>query len=144
MATQTQDIIRDFAEFEDVITYPVVANDVIFRGSAVGLDATTREASPLVADETFVGFAVRQCDNTGGAAKAKRVEVRQRGAVVLPITSVASTDVGKKVYASDDNTFTLSADDGSGGDYTLIGVIRDVPTSGLATVEFDALTTQLA
>lgn len=139
MTTQSKDVIRDFAVYGDTITYPVIANDVIYRGSAVSLADTGRLAQPLVAGEAFVGFATRQCDNSGGLASAKRVEVLRRGAVNLPIAGVAAADVGKKVYASDDNAFTLTATDNS-----LIGVITEVPAGGIATVEFDALTTQLA
>ena len=36
------------------------------------------------------------------------MRVKTRGMIKLPITSLAITDVGKDVFASDDDTFTLT------------------------------------
>jgi len=86
---------------------PVITNDIIYEGAAVGDDGNGR-ARPLVAADDFMGFAVRKVDNTGGAAAAKRVDVREEGEIEIAVTGVTGDgDRGSTVYASDDDTFTL-------------------------------------
>ena len=70
---------------------------------------------------------------TDGAAT---VRVRQRGKVLLTITSVAVTDIGKPVFASNGNTFTLTQTTS-----VHIGRVVRVAGTNLAVVEFDASAT---
>jgi hypothetical protein len=134
MATLAADKIRKFAlgDFED---YPVVANDIIYGGAAVGIEAVGGNARPLVAGDAFVGFADSPADNTGGAAAAIRVRTRKRGAIPLPVTGVVATTLpGAAVYASDDDTFTLTASTNS-----FIGRVSRVVSAGNAIVEYGPL-----
>jgi predicted RecA/RadA family phage recombinase len=111
--------------------YPVAASSKIYKGAPVGL--SSGNARSLVAADIFLGFADEQADNTTGTAGAINVTVRREGCVQLPITGVTSSNTGAKVYASADDTYTLTA-----GSNTLIGIIRFVPTTGTAFVEYDA------
>jgi hypothetical protein len=96
-------------EIGDHNELPMVAADIIYEGAAVG-DNGSGLARPLVAADPFLGFAVRQADNSAGAASAVNVLVKQRGEIVLAVTGAASADdVGTTVYASDDDTFTLTS-----------------------------------
>jgi len=132
MATATADILRDF-QLGDVEEYPAIAADIIYQGSAVGENGSGY-SRPLVAGDVFQGFALENCDNADGSAGDKRVKVRTRGRVVLPITSIAITANDRPpVYASDDNTFTLTASTNS-----LIGYVSRWVSTGVAVVEFDA------
>jgi hypothetical protein len=124
--------MRDFqlGEIED---YPVIASDIIYEGSAVGENGSGY-SRPLVAGDAFQGFALEQCDNSAGSAGDKNVKVRTRGLVVLPIASIAITANDRPaVYASDDNTFTLTR-----GTNSLIGFVSRWVATGSAVVEFDA------
>lgn len=88
---------------------PVVASDIIYEGAAVG-DNGSGIARPLVAADPFVGFASRKADNSAGAASDINVKVYSNGYIQLTVTGVASADdVNEAVYATDDNTFTLTA-----------------------------------
>jgi hypothetical protein len=110
MATLAADKVRPFelTGTPDLNDLPVVAADIIYEGAAVGDSAGL--ARPLVALDAFMGFAERQCDNSAGAASAKNVRVRSRGFVSLSVTGAASADDhGATVYASDDDTFTLTS-----------------------------------
>lgn len=111
---------------------PVVADDIIYEGAAVGESGTTGYVRPLVAADAFVGFAERTADNAGGAAGAARVRLRTRGLVQLPIASLAITDLGANVYASDDDTFTLTSEGNS-----LIGTVHRWVETGVGVVKFD-------
>jgi len=108
MATLAQDKPRAFG-VGDFNELPVIASDIIFEGAAVG-DNASGLARPLVAADPFLGFAKERCDNSAGAASARNVKVFERGKIELDVTGVASAaDVGEAVYASDDDTFTLTS-----------------------------------
>lgn len=118
----------------DLEEYPVVAADIIFEGAAVGENGSGY-ARPLVAADPFLGFAEAKADNAAGAAGDKRVEVRTRGRVTLTISGLAITANDRPiVYASDDDTFTLTATANSA-----IGRVSRWVSTGVAVVEFDAL-----
>lgn len=106
MATLTADKSRayELGEHNDL---PVIAADTIFEGAAVG-DNGAGYARPLVAGDSFRGFAFAKADNAAGAAGDINVRTRRYGDAVLSIAALAITDVGKDVYASDDDTFTLT------------------------------------
>ena len=92
----------------DLQDLPMIAADIIYEGAAVGENAAGY-FRPLVAADPFAGFAERTVDNSGGAAGAVNVRVKPRGRVILPVVGVtAVTDEGATVYASDDDTFTLT------------------------------------
>ncbi|MCG8434459.1 MAG: cytoplasmic protein [Gammaproteobacteria bacterium] len=130
MTTLAADEPRRY-ELGDVEEFDVIADDTIFEGAAVGETATG--SRPLVAGDTFQGFAEQRADNTGGSAGDKRVRVRQHGKVQLPVGSLVLTDVGAPVYASDDNTFTLTE-----GANSHIGRVVRFVTAGVGIVAFDA------
>lgn len=132
MATLAVNMSRAY-EIGDKQEYPVIAADIIFEGAAVGED-TNGYARPLAAGDRFLGFAERKADNAAGAAGAVRVIVKRKGQVELPIADIAITANDRPlVYASDDDTFTLTATSNS-----LIGTVARWVSTGIAVVEFDA------
>jgi hypothetical protein len=115
--------------------YPVIATDIIYEGAAVGENASGY-ARPLAAGDPFLGFAIARADNSAGAAGAINVEVKTRGRVELPVTG--ATGVGDAnhrplVYASDDDTFTLTASTNS-----VIGRVSRWVSAAVCVVEFDS------
>ncbi|RYE48335.1 MAG: cytoplasmic protein [Hyphomicrobiales bacterium] len=135
MTTLAADKLRTWHYAGDPIReeYPVVATDIIYRGAAVGENGSGY-ARPLVAADPFLGFAVAKVDNAAGAAGDKNVTVEQKGFVTLPISGLAITANDRPaVYASDDDTFTLTATSNS-----LIGYVSRWVSTGIAVVEFDA------
>lgn len=129
MTTLATDMPRDF-EIGDHNDLPVIAADIIYEGAAVGLN-NSGYARPLVAGDVFGGFALRQCDNANGVAGEKNVRVIARGALVLNVTGLTIDDFGKPVYASDDNTFTMTASTN-----TQIGTVKRFISNGKGVVEF--------
>jgi hypothetical protein len=123
---------RDYS-LGEIESYPVIATDIIYEGAAVGENASGY-ARPLAAGDPFLGFALRKADNAAGAAGAVLVEVRTRGRITLPIAALAITANDRPpVYASDDDTFTLTATSNSP-----IGYVSRWVSTGVAVVEFDA------
>ena len=129
MATLTTDTPRNYDQGE-VNEFPVIASDIIYEGAAVG-DNGSGYARPLVAGDPFRGFAESNVDNSTGAAGDKYVRVKAQGQVQLPISSLAITDVGKDVFASDDNAFTLTQ-----GSNTRIGYVYRWVSTGVGIIKF--------
>ena len=129
MTTLAVDKPRTY-ELGDLNEFPVIASDIIYEGAAVG-DNGSGYARPLVAGDPFRGFAIENVNNSTGAAGDKRVKVKKWGEIVLSITSLAITDVGKAVYASDDDTFTLTA-----GSNSHIGFVSRCQATGSGVVAF--------
>jgi hypothetical protein len=121
-------------ELGDAQEYPVVATDIIYEGAAVGENAAGY-ARPLVAGDPFLGFASRKADNSAGLAGAIGVEVKRRGQIQLLVAGATAVTANDRplVYASDDDTFTLTASTNS-----IIGRVSRWVSSGVCVVEFDA------
>lgn len=134
MTTLAADKARAY-ELGSVQEYPVIASDIIYEGAAVGENASGY-ARPLQAGDPFLGFAESRVDNATGSAGDKRVRVRMRGQVVLPVTGATAVTANDRplVYASDDDTFTLTASTNS-----IIGRVSRWLESGVCVVEFDAM-----
>lgn len=103
----------------------VAADTVVFKGAALSIDASG-DVIPLAETRPFIGFAIEHCDNSGGSAGAADVSVQSGGRVVLTVPAVAATDIGRAVYATDDNTFSIAWSAGA----VLIGTIETVESAG--------------
>lgn len=137
MATLTKDTPRTYelhgGDFDNDL--PVIASDIIYEGAAVGENGSGY-FRPLVAADPFAGFALQQADNSSGSAGDRSVHVRQRGVIVMPVTgATAVTDEGSTVYASDDDTLTLTA-----GSNTAIGKVLRYVSGTVCAIYFEAAT----
>jgi hypothetical protein len=133
MTTLAKDTPRAY-EMGEVNDLPIIANDIIYEGAAVG-DNGSGYARPLVAADPFLGFAKEECDNTGGDAGAKRVKVQEKGKIVLNVTGVSGVgDVGDAVYADDDNSFTKTSSSN-----TAIGKVARWISGTQCVVAFESL-----
>lgn len=132
MATLAANTPRSYVQ-GDIEEYPVIAADIIYEGAAVGENAAGY-VRPLVAGDQFLGFALEKVDNSAGAAGDKRIKVRRRGRARLTVagaTAITAND-NPPVYASDDNTFTLTS---TGNSH--IGWVSRWDASTDCIVEFD-------
>ena len=118
-------------ELGNVNEIGVLAAAKIFEGAAVSLEATGF-AQPLVAGEKFLGFAESQANNSAGLDGAIKARLLTRGRAKLAVAALVIADVGKPVYASDDNTFTLTQ-----GINTYIGRVTRFISAGVGVVAFD-------
>ncbi|PJF33826.1 MAG: cytoplasmic protein, partial [Phototrophicales bacterium] len=116
MTTLAKDAIRTYESGPgDLLNdLPVVGSDIIFEGAAVSVitSGATGYAQPLVAGDPFLGFSKRKSDNSAGSNGDRNVHVIERGKVLLDVVGVTGVaDIGKTVYAADDDTFTLTSTD---------------------------------
>ena len=120
--------------------YPVIAADIIFEGSAVGENGSGY-SRPLAAADPFQGFALEKVDNSAGAAGDLRVPVRTKGRIVVDVVGASAITANDRpaVYASDDDTFTLTSTSNS-----LIGYVSQWNSGTECVVEFDAVLVKAA
>lgn len=110
---------------------PVAAASRIYEGAMVGLN-TSGYARGLVAGDLFCGHACAEANNSAGSNGTIRVQVlRGRYQLEVTLASVAVTDVGKPVYASDDGTLSLTAGK------TKVGRVQRYVTTNTCVVEFN-------
>lgn len=92
--------------------YPLKDTVQIFAGSFIGFDKAAGRATKWADTANFVWLGVAVRGATGNAAGTVNAEVNESGLLLekYPVTGVAgATDVGKLVYAADDNTLQLTA-----------------------------------
>jgi hypothetical protein len=132
MTTLATDTPRSY-DIGDINEFPVIAADIIYEGSAVGLVSASGHARPLTSADRFVGFCEKQVDNSDGAAAALYVRVKKRGKIQLSVSGAVITDIGNPVYATDDNTFVFLP---TGG--VFVGFVHRFVSSGIVIVRFNA------
>ncbi|MDO5385938.1 MAG: hypothetical protein Q4F75_01540 [Pseudomonadota bacterium] len=133
MTALTNDTNRVFEVNNDSNAVALAAGTKVFQGSLIGKTATGYGRA-LEAGDTAMGFAKDNVDNTDGTDGEKIVEVKSMGKVSLFISGLTIADIGKDVYASDDNTFTLTSTDNS-----KVGKIIRFEKSDYAIVYFNFL-----
>ncbi len=131
MTALTTDINRVFETPDNLNSVPLGSGEKIYQGSLIGLNSDGY-GRPLEAEDVAMGFAEDNLDNTDGTDGEKVLNVKAKGKVSLFISGLAIDDVGSKVYASDDNTFTLTATDNS-----LVGKVVRFEKADYGIVAFD-------
>ena len=135
MVQLTKDLTRAY-ELGDINEYPILGGEVIYQGAAIGLEVASGYVRSLQAGDKFVGFAEDSIDASNTSDGEKSIRVKRRGSVTLELSGAAITDVGKSLYATDDNTFTLS----SAGSSVYIGQISRYQYDSEIIVDFDSAT----
>jgi hypothetical protein len=99
-----------FYTSQELIEIPVDDNVNIYKGAFLGRNRGTGYARPLAAGDDFLGVAYQQADNTVSGHTAGGINVRLHQAIdiVHALSGVTNADIGKDVYASADDTLTLT------------------------------------
>ncbi len=120
MAALTKDRATPYRDGIE-LDFPVAANTKIYAGSLVCAN-TTGYVVPAAdtAGLKFVGVAIEQMDNTGGANGALTIRLRRSGAFQFDAASITQAMVGTAMYIVDDHTM----DDATGATNDIrIGVL---------------------
>jgi hypothetical protein len=122
MALTANRDVKFFAS-QELLDLPVRNNKLIYKGAFVGVDPTTGYVRPLIAGDAFAGLAYRQADNTGPnhANGAITARLHQQIDIVHLLVGVTQDRLGSAVYATADDTLTLSAS-GASRVGTLVGI----------------------
>jgi hypothetical protein len=126
----TADAAVDRYTTEHMREYGVLAGETIYKGSYVGL-SPSGYAKAFEGGDKFIGIAYEQVDCSAETSDNQdQVRVYVRGTFSLTLASVAITDIGKAVYATDSGTLALSGNaDG------FIGRVIDAPATNTAAIE---------
>lgn len=82
-----------------------------YAGALIGLSGS--DGRQLVAGDTFVGMALFEVDNSGGSAGDKRIDLVSGVEIEASVAGSTSSTPGTKVYASDSETLTVTAQSNS-------------------------------
>ncbi len=107
MTALTADAQRSMAASQGKRAYPARAAETIYKGAFVGVDPAGY-AKSFEPGDLLVGISDGYIDNSAGAAGAENVHVHTQGDLMFTLSGAALTDVGKLVYATDDNTISLT------------------------------------
>lgn len=84
------------------------AVDIIYAGGMVNINAAGF-AEPAMAEASngnVCGVAIETVDNSGGSAGTLNVRVQEGDFLFVATGTLAQTDVGAEMFASDDQTFS--------------------------------------
>lgn len=118
-------------------TYRAAVATSFYLGQFVGRNASNGFVRPLVAGDMCLGV-VEELDPFYSTNSDKGVKVATDGIVELPYPAAALGDIGKSVYASDDNTVTFTS-----GSNSFVGYVRNVIVGKSLIVVFGQSKSQL-
>jgi predicted RecA/RadA family phage recombinase len=108
MAALTDNI--EVIEKDGVVHDGPMAVDIIYRGAIVMHNAAGYLAPAASGNGSyFAGIAEEKKDNSAGSAGDINCRYKRDGVYLLTGAGFAQTDIGEKVYASDDQTITKTA-----------------------------------
>lgn len=109
MTALTEATARSGKEGE-LLSFKVSANTKIFRGALLKINSGGFVAPAAAeAGALFIGVSRESVDTTGLTNGEMSVLVDLRSAFYAAASGIAVSDLGKKAYASDDNTVQASA-----------------------------------
>jgi len=122
-----------------LLAYPVVASDIIYAGALCKHNAAGYLA-PCAAEAgaSFAGVAIEQVDNSSGSAGALSCRVNKTGAYLMSGTGFSQAAVGSPVFASDDNTVSLT----QAVNEQFVGIIEEYVSSTQVRVRIDSATSK--
>lgn len=100
---------EDFRKDDELVAYPVAASSKIYKGSLVTVNSSGYVNRAVGTDKRVVGVAYETADNSSGANGAITCRLWRRGAFQFNCSGFAQSNVGDKVYVTDDNTVQTSA-----------------------------------
>jgi predicted RecA/RadA family phage recombinase len=117
-----------------LIENPVAASVVIFKGSIVMGNATGYLApAAALLNATMAGIAYEKADNANGLAGDVNCKLLREGLFELAGAGFTQADIGKVVYASDDQTVSTT----QGTNEVAVGKIAQVVSATSVFVDIE-------
>lgn len=107
MTALTAPVAREEKESK-LIAFPVAANAVIHRGALVKISAAGFvEPCSAEAGAVFAGTSRESVDATGLSDGDCFIQIEVRNSFYVAAAAIVAADMGKSVFAADDNTVAL-------------------------------------
>jgi predicted RecA/RadA family phage recombinase len=100
---------EDFRKDDELVAYPVKTGVTIYKGALVGVDSTGYAKPAAQGDVRVVGVAYETVAAGAAASGTFTVRAWRRGSFQFNASGMAITNVGAKVYVTDDNTVQTSS-----------------------------------
>jgi len=114
------------------ISAPIIATDTSYLGAMMFVNASGYVSPVATAGFKFAGVNVGgRVDNEAGSAGDYNVKLAVEGEFEMVSSGLSQADIGKVVYASDDQTVTLTAGT------PMVGVITEVKAATQPMVKID-------
>lgn len=109
MTALTKSVARE-QKSSKLVALPVAADAVIYRGALVKINAAGYvEPCAAEAGAVFAGTSREEVDATGLANGDCFIQIEIRDSFYVEAAGIVAADLGKKVYALDDNFVQLAA-----------------------------------
>lgn len=118
---------------QELRSFQLAGGEHIYKGALVGLTADGY-ARGLVAGDPFAGIAYEEIDNSDGDDGELAVRVYTLGDFGLTLFGASQADIGRPVFAGDDETLTAG-----GLEQSYVGVVQDVVASNEIILRLDPL-----
>lgn len=114
----------------------IAAATEIFAGSFVAADGSGDAVpGPATGALTFLGVAKNYYNNAGGATTAKVIEFDNIEILKYAVTGAAVTNIGVKVYYTDDNVLSTTIVGGTGVAGSQVGRLHGFHEDGTALTD---------
>lgn len=120
---------------QELRSFSVAASEHIWKGAFVGVDRATGYVRNLQSGDDFAGIAYEEVDNSGGSGGATSIRLYTQGDFILAASSAAQTLIGAPVYASDNESTTVTATPG----LSEVGILMAVVGTNLGVVRIQPL-----
>lgn len=100
---------EDQRKDDELVAFPVKTGVTIYKGALVGVDATGYAKPAATTDKRIVGVAYETVAAGAAASGTSTCRVSRKGSFQFAGSGLAITNVGDKVYVTDDNTVTTVA-----------------------------------
>ncbi|HWL94462.1 MAG TPA: hypothetical protein VNT79_13115 [Phycisphaerae bacterium] len=121
---------------QELRSFSVAAAAHVYKGAFVGFERSTGHVRNLQSGDLFAGIAYEEIDNSGGAAGAQSVRLYTQGDFILTTSGATQALAGAPVYASDNETTTVSPNQGM----SFVGIVMAVVGSNLGVVRIMPVT----
>lgn len=130
----TEAVVHTYVTDTGEEKYPVAAAVNLYGGAFGGEDGSGN-IRPLVAGDKFLGISRKSYNNVSGLAGALEAEVQREGYFIYDVVGVTDKTANDRpaVYASNDNTLTLTASGNS-----LVGSVVRWISGSKCVVKFEA------
>lgn len=109
---------------QELRSYGLAAGAHVYRGAFVELNASGFLV-PTYAGGQFVGVAYEEVDNSSGSDGDVAARVFTQGDFCVPLVGVTEADIGRAVYASDDETVVFASQTA-----TRVGIVQGIESAG--------------